>query len=206
MRTDDALLMPVGHDLGVLFPEPGSDRHRQQVRLGAEVIELEDRDYAVWLLAHGTGGDNRPRLGSLAATAHELGLDGIELTVKRFLNDGLLVAVEPGEAQAVEFAERHQLVPLMLGLGGTPESPGMQRIGLLGQPVVEVSNALYDVWAWTRLAPELWTGCQDAATVAQHVGVTNPEEIDPHQVLAGVLQNVHALLCVRAAYFDRRVR
>lgn len=206
MQTDSALLIPVGHDLGVLYPEAGSDRHRQQVRVGAEVVELEDRDYAVWLLAHGSGNGDRPSSGSLAATAHEVGLDGIELIVKRFLADGLLVAVEPEEAPAVEFAEGHQLVPLMVGLGGTAESPGMQRIGLLGQPVVEVSNALYDVWAWTRLAPELWTGCQDAATVAQHVGVTAPEEIDPRQVLTGVLQNVHALLCVRAAYFDRRAR
>ena len=44
----------------------------------------------------------------------------------------------------------------------------------------------------------------DAAMVARQVGLTNPEETEARRVLTGVLAQVHGLLCVRAAYFDRR--
>ena len=200
------LLIPVGHDLGVFYPESGSDRHRQQVRLGVEMMELEDQDFAIWLLAHGTDSDDRPTGESLTDRAGKLGLpaDVVGPAIERFLTDGLLVAVDPAGEEAVRFAQEHQLFPLLHGLGPDAEQPWLQTIGLLNQPVVQVSNALYDVWAWTQLAPELWTGCQDAAMVAQQVGVTNPEETDPRQVLSGVLGQVHGLLCVRAAYLDRR--
>lgn len=205
MGTDDALLIPVGHDLGALYLDSGPER-RQQVRVGVEVMELDDREFAVWLLAHGIGDDDRPTRESLLGQAEKLGLDrdDVGAAVEQFLGDGLLVAVEPESDAAVDFALEHQLFPLLQGLGPDPEQPWLQTIGMLNQPVAQVSSALYDVWAWAQLAPELWTGCQDAARVAQQVGVTNPEETEPRQVLAGVLAQVHGLLCVRAAYFDRR--
>jgi hypothetical protein len=176
------------------------------VRVGTEVVELEDRDFAVWLLAHGTDDQDRPTRASLLAAAVKLGLDqaAADETVDRFVSDQMLFEVDPEGESAVRFAKDHQLFPLMYGLGPDAEQPWLQTIGLLNQPVVQVSNAMYDVWAWAQLAPQLWTGCHDAAMVAEQVGVTNPEEVEPRQVLAGVLTNVHALLCVRAAYFDRR--
>lgn len=206
MRADDVLLVPVGHDLGVLYPEPGADQHRQQIRAGADVVELEDMDFAIWLLAHGVGDQDRPTRASVIESAQRLGLPVATIAdaVDRFLVSGLLVEVEPTGESAVLFAEQHQLVPLMLGLGPDQEQPWLQTIGLLNQPVAQVSSAMYDVWAWAHLAPQLWTGCHDAAEVARLVGSTEPEELDPHRVLAGLLGSVHALLCVRAAYFDRR--
>src|SRR4051812_46343133 len=35
------------------------------------------------------------------------------------------------------------------------EQPWRQTIGLLNQPVAQVSSAMYDVWAWAHLAPQL---------------------------------------------------
>jgi hypothetical protein len=206
VTVDDVLLVPVGHDLGVLYPEPGSDQRRQQIRAGADVVELEDMDFAIWLLAHGMGDQDRPTRASLNASAQRLGLPAatIDDAVDRFLVSGLLVEVQPSGESAVLFAEQHQLVPLMLGLGPDQEQPWLQTIGLLNQPVVQVSSPMYDVWAWAHLAPQLWTGCHDAAEVARLAGATDPEELDPRRVLAGLLGSVHALLCVRAAYFDRR--
>jgi hypothetical protein len=171
-----------------------------------EVVELKDQDFVVWLLAHGTDNEDRPTRQSLVATAEKLGLapSQVDAAVERFVADQLLFEVDPAGESAIAFAERHQLIPLMHGLGPDAEQPWLQTIGLLNQPVVQVSNALYDVWAWSQLAPQLWTGCHDAAMVAEKAGVTNPEETDPRQVLTGVLRNVHALLCVRASYFDRR--
>jgi hypothetical protein len=201
--TDDReLLIPVGHDLGVLYPDNGPE-HRQQVRVGGEVVELADREFAVWLLAHGVDDADRPTRVSLAERAGALGLE-VDGVIERFLVDGLLAAVDPQADDAVEFAREHQLFPLVHGLGPDPEQPWLQTVGMLNQPIAQVSTALYDVWAWTQLAPELWTGCQDAATVARQVGVTSPEETEPRQVLTGVLSEVHGLLCVRAAYVDRR--
>src|SRR5207249_1515871 len=139
------------------------------------------REFAVWLLAHGTDDADRPTRESLAERAGKLGLDGVEEPIERFLKDGLLVAVDPEGDAAVEFAQEHQLFPLVHGLGPDPEQPWMQTVGLLNQPIAQVSSALYDVWAWAQLAPELWTGCQDAAMVARQVGVTNPEETEPRQ-------------------------
>jgi hypothetical protein len=196
----------VGHDLGVLYPEPGSDQRRQQIRAGADVVELEDMDFAIWLLAHGVDDQDRPTRTSLVASAQRLGLPAatIDDAVDRFLVSGLLVEVQPAGDSAVLFAEQHQLVPLMLGLGPDQEQPWLQTIGLLNQPVAQVSSAMYDVWAWAHLAPQLWTGCHDAAEVARRAGATDPAELDPRRVLAGLLGSVHALLCVRAAYFDRR--
>ena len=204
--TDRELLIPVGHDLGVLYSGGGTEQRKQQVRVGVEVAELEDQEYAVWLLAHGADNEDRPNRESLAQRATALGLPGwtVEPAIERFLGDGLMVAVEPAGDNAVEFAQEHQLFPLLHGLGPDPDEPWLHTIGMLNQPIAQVSNAVYDVWAWTQLAPELWSGCQDAAKVAQQVGVTSPEETEPRRVLAGVLGQVHGLLCVRAAYFDRR--
>jgi hypothetical protein len=203
--TDGELLIPVGHDLGVLYPDSGS-AHRQQVRVGVEVAELEDREFAVWLLAHGTEDADRPTRETVTQVAGKLGLpvDGVGPAIDRFLADGLLVAVDPEADGAVEFASEHQLFPLLHGLGPDPEEPWLQTVGVLNQPIAQVSRAMYDVWAWAQLAPELWTGCRDAAMVAREAGVTNEEETDPRQVLTGVLGQAHALLAVRAAYFDRR--
>lgn len=199
--SDRELLIPVGHDLGVMYSGP--DQRRQQVRVGAEVAEVPDHEFAVWLLAHGVDDRDRPTRTSLVDRAAKLGVDGGPI-IERFVRDGLLTVVDPGGDSAIEFAERHQLFPLLQGLGPDPEQPWMQTVGLLNQPVAQVSVAVYDVLMWSQLAPELWTGCHDAAKVAVQAGVAAPEETDPRQVLAGVLGQVHGLLAVRAAYFDRR--
>jgi hypothetical protein len=202
-RLVTELLIPVGHDLGVLYSGP--QERRQQVRVGVEVAELGDPEFTVWLLAHGTDAEDRPTRESLVAMAGRLGItEGVTETVERFVGDGLLAAVDPETDGAVEFAREHQLFPLMHGLGPDAEQPWLQTLGVLNQPMVQVSQAMYDVWAWAYLASELWTGCRDAAMVAQHAGVTDVEETDPRRVLAGVLGQAHGLLAVRAAYFDRR--
>lgn len=200
----EALLLPIGHDLGALYAE-GTQR-RQQVRAGIDVAELTDTEFTVWLLAHGINDQDRPTRGSLLREAERFGLDPADTAaiVDRLLTDRLLAALEPDGEAAIDFAQRHQLVPLLLGLGPDPDQPWLQNIGLLNQPVVQVSSAVYDVWSWAHLSPHLWAGCHDAAEVARTVGVTATGETEPREVLAGILGSVHGLLCVRAAYLDRR--
>jgi hypothetical protein len=196
----DVLLVPVGHDLGVLHLSDGT-RH-QQVRVATDVVDLDDADYAVWLLAHGISeGFTRT---TLHAAATELGLaaDQVERAVDRFLADGLLVEVDPEDA--VAFAQRHQLYPLVTGMGADPDQPWLQLIGAGDKPVAQLSHALYDVWFCAQLAPNLWAGCHDTAEIARRAGVDDPEQHDPRSVLTGLMRNVHALLATRGAYFDRR--
>lgn len=201
----DALLLPIGHDLGALYAEGGAAR-RQQVRAGIDLAELTELEFTVWLLAHGIDDQDQPTRDSVARSAERFGLDPADAAgiVERLLADRLLVAIDPAGEAAVEFAQQHQLVPLLVGLGPDPDQPWMHNIGLLNQPIVQVSTAVYDVWSWTHLAPQLWAGCHDAAEVARTVGIAAVEETDPRQVLTGILRSVHGLLCVRAAYLDRR--
>ncbi|MFI5736315.1 hypothetical protein ACIA49_39740 [Kribbella sp. NPDC051587] len=201
----DALLLPIGHDLGALYGDDGTTR-RQQVRAGIDVAELSANEFAVWLLAHGIDDRDRPTRESVLRSADRFGLEApvVNEIVERLLEDRLLVALDPDAADAVEFAERHQLIPLLAGLGPDAGQPGMCSIGMIGQPVVQVSAPVYDVWTWSHLTPHLWAGCHDAAEVARAAGVTNADETDPRQVLSGMLRSVHGLLCLRAAFVDRR--
>lgn len=196
--------MPVGHDVGVLHDAEGG--RRQQIRAGTTVVELSDPEYVVWLLAHGTGDEDRPTRSSVAAAAERLELSAADATAvtDQLVSVGLLAEVDPEAGPAVDFAQRHQLVPLLMGLGPDQEQSSLQTIGLLGQPIAQVSGAVYDVWAWAHLTPHLWIACQDAAEVARRVGVTASDETEAREVLTGILRSVHGLLCVRAAYLDRR--
>ena len=166
-------------------------------------VELSEPEYAVWLLAHGTDDQDRPTRSSVLERLGQSPAD-FEAIADQLLSVGLLAEVDPEAGPAVDFAQRHQLIPLLMGLGPDQEQPSLQTIGLLGRPVAQVSSAVYDVWAWAHLTPHLWIACQDAAEVARRVGVTTPEETEARAVLTGILRSVHGLLCVRAAYLDRR--
>lgn len=196
------MLVPIGHDVGALYPEPGTDRHCQQVRAGTDLVELDDTDFTVWLLAHGLADDDRPTRPGVRAGAERLGIgaDEADRAMDRFLADDLLAEIEPGGPAAIAFAERHQLFPLTLGLGS---AGGQREIGLLNQPVAALSDAIFDLWAWAHLAPHLWAACHDAAEVARRAGATDAAVLDPEQVLAGLLGAVHGLLYTRVAYLDR---
>ncbi|WBQ08429.1 hypothetical protein [Kribbella sp. CA-293567] len=204
METTNPLLVPVGHDVGALHGRQGG--RCQQIRAGTSLVELSGPEYVVWLLAHGNDDAERPTHTSVLAVAEQAGLsiEDAATIIDQLISDGLLAEVAPEASSAVEFAQRHQLVPLMMGLGPDQDEPGLQTVGLLGRPIAQVSGAVYDVWAWAHLTPQLWVACQDAAEVARRVGVTAPEETEARNVLTGILRSLHGLLCVRAAYVDRR--
>lgn len=200
------LLVPVGHDIGPLYENLGVPRRVQQVRAGTDVVELDDSDFLVWLLAHGMNDEDRPTRATLLANSESLGLAPAQVgaAIERLLGDGLLVEVVPDGPSALAFAQQHQLFPLMLGIGPDPDGLHRQVIGLFGKLVAQVSTPMYDVWVWGHLAPDLWTACREAAETARRAGITDPDASRPSRVLAGVLDVVHALLNCRAAYFDRR--
>jgi hypothetical protein len=178
------LLLPVGHDLGAFHA--GNTQPVQQIRIGAQLAELTAEEFRVWSLAHG-----------LTDSELDLGL------VASLVDRGLLAEVEPDDP--VRFAETHRLIPLALGLGNTPDQPWMFSVGLLYQPVVSMTGALFDLWQWAHLSPNLWWACRESAAIAERAEIADPTQTDPLRVLVGLLGALHQLLTARVACLDLRI-
>jgi hypothetical protein len=193
-------LLPVGHDLGAFHTGDGVTAPVQQIRLGAELVELSDAEFRLWSLAHGlpTGTD-----GQVVPTTEDelLAETDDPALVGSLVDRGLLAAAD----DAVRFASTHRLVPLALGLGNSPAEPWLFSVGLLNQPIVAMTGALFDMWQWAHLSPDLWLACQESAAVAERAGVDDPNQTDPARVLDGVLGSLHMLLSVRVACLDLRL-
>jgi hypothetical protein len=190
-----SLIIPIGHGLGTFYPG-GSDEHVHQVRLGPEVVELDDTDFACWLRAHGMPDPHTGEIRPISAQ---------EADVPALRKIGLLAEVTPGTAAAVDFARTHRLLPLMLGLGNTTGEAGVFALGLLYQPLVLVSAPIFDLWQWAHLAPELWTACREAAGLRREAGVDDPDLTDPERILAALLDTLHTLLAGGVLCLDQRL-
>jgi len=198
--TEQALLLPVGHGIGAFHAADGDTPPVQQVRRGAEVVELTDAEFLVWTLAHGLVDEQGQPVASTEASVSEYTDDPEVLGT--LLDRGLLAEVVPGTPGSVAFASAHRLLPLALGLGNTEDRQGLFAAGLLHQPMVLMSGGMYDLWQWAHLSPNLWLACQELALVAQRAGLTDPGQTDPGQVLSGALRALHQLLATRVACLD----
>jgi hypothetical protein len=189
-------LVPVGHDLGAFHDGVGG--HCHQVRVGAEIVELDVTRHDVWTAAHGTIGAD-----GVAAPATEEALRSVhgDESVTELMAKRLIARTTPSD----EFAATHRLVPLVLGLGNTVEEPWLFAAGLLYQPVVMMTGAVYDLWQWAHLSPDLRSACHESAKAATQAGVTDVEQTDPDRVLTGALASLPQLVAARAACFDVRI-
>ncbi|TDO57323.1 hypothetical protein EV651_11147 [Kribbella sp. VKM Ac-2571] len=131
------LTFPIGHCLGTVH---AAGSHVQQVRLGGEIVDLADEEFAVWALAHALTGGRGPLIDSLLAR-------------------NLLVEVDVNNPAG--FAERHRLLPLNLGLGNTPELPAMFKSGTTDLELAGMTRTLYDLWLWGHLSPNLLIACKE---------------------------------------------
>jgi hypothetical protein len=193
------LVLPVGHDLGAFHP--GHDQPPvRQVRLGSELVELSAGEMHAWTLAHGLVEENEVRPCTKEILVEEAG----SREVAGLLERGLLAEVEPGTAESVAFAEAHRLLPLAVGLGNSAEEPWLFSVGLLYQPLAVLSGALFDLWQWAHLSPDLWLACRELAEVATRSEIDDAELTDPGRVLAGALASLHQLLAARVVCLDVR--
>lgn len=196
------ILLPVGHDLGAFHPGDGATEPVQQVRLGAQLVELSATEFHLWSLAHGLLDESAGHV--LPATEAALRGHVDEPAVLRSLVErGLLAVVGPDDFE--RFAATHRLLPLALGLGNSSEQPWLFSVGFLHQPLVQMTGALFDMWQWAHLSPNLWLACRESAAVAERAGIDDPDQTDPARVLAGVFGALHLLLSVRAACLDMRI-
>lgn len=207
-QVDTRLLLPVGHLLGADYPTPGSPEHSVLLRVGPELVQLDDALFTTWALAHGLP-DPDPAstwtTQALLRTAVDQGLGDLTAPLSTLLADRLLVQVDPDDPrQAVAFAESHRLVPLALGLGNSPDALDAWSIGLLGHPLVTVSGTLFDVFEWAHLDHDLWAACRRAAERARRAGISEPAVVQPELLLPDVLRSLHALLAVDVVCIDTR--
>ncbi|NUS00603.1 MAG: hypothetical protein HOV67_35720 [Kribbellaceae bacterium] len=172
------LMFPIGHSLGTYHTAEDRVRH---VRLGTEIVRLTDEEFAVWSLAHGLPDDRSPwergRVVDLL-TRHQIP-DGID----QLLAKGLLAEVDLESPE--DFAARHRLLPLHLGLGHTPEVPLVFRAGTTELPLTAMTEAMYGLWLSSHLSSNLLIACKE-------------HEVD----LSAVLGSLHALLSPNAACLD----
>jgi len=182
------LLLPVGHSLGATV-DPSSGVLAHRVRVGPDVVRLSESQFTLWALTHGAS-DQDALLRTAAGLPDAAGL------LAGLVDDGLVAAVEPGTPAAPEFAESHQLKPLMLGLGNLPDDPDTYQIGLPGQPVAAVGAVLYRLYQWGHLETDLWAACRATAAVS------GAEFADPYALLDSVLTAASTLLRPNAACLD----
>lgn len=204
-RLDAALLFPIGHYVGIQH-RVGAASAPRQVRRGATFHDLSEEQFAVWAAAHSTEEAIKNELPwqrrSVEQRTSVAGLDHASEIIDDLVAVGLLSEVTPSGDQATVFARSHRVVPLMQGLGNRPDEPDMFGIGLLAQPVIEVSRPIYDLWQWSAMDDNLWATCENAADAARRGGSTDPESVDPAQLLNEFLGSLHAILLANAACLD----
>lgn len=202
----EPLIFPIGHFVGAFHPKLGSQEHYQNVMLGTQVLRLTDQQLAVWLLARGVPesvGETPWTRAALEDAAGRSGVDEPAAVIRGLVSEGLLAETMPGTEHSIDFAESYRLVPLMLGLGNSPEEPWLQAIGFYDQPVLKVANEVYSLWEWAHVDNNLWAACHAYADTSRHAGETDPQETEPELILTGFLGSaLHALLAAGAAYLD----
>lgn len=190
------MLFPIGHYVGVDAPTTAARRHL--VRVGWQVLRLDDAGFAVWTIAHGLpGNDPAPwTRDGVAAVARAAGLRDTAAVLDELLAQDLVVDVTPGSAAACDFARACRLRAQLLGLGGDPHRPGEYGIGLVpGVPVVRVDAVGYELWQWGHLCDSLW----DACAVLAESGAAGA---DPEAALTRSLAVLQVLIANGAAYLD----
>lgn len=202
---EDTLLFPIGEFQGDAVGPPGSESHHRQVRLGAELISLSEAELAVWAAAHGNPQDPNSAWTrtDMVALLDQANIEDPTAEIGSLSERGLLFEVADKPSARRQFALHHRMVPIMLGLGNTPEEPWYYSIGTLGNPVIKLQSPLYDLWEWAHMDPNLWVAVRGATATAKRVGVTDPDQIEPDRLLKDLVDALHAMLTGHTVYLDR---
>jgi hypothetical protein len=182
-------MMPLAVPLGQFFGthHVGGGTHSRNVRVGAEVIPLDDPHFGAWALMHGLPHQVDKRPWTRAAVADAAGTS-VDRLVEWLIEERLATEVDP--AGGVEFARTHRMGHRMLGLGNTAERPTIFAIGLFDQPMAHVTRDVYELWDACQLAGSLWEACVAVA----------PDR--PGELATDFLGNLHGLLAMSLVYVE----
>ncbi|TDO57322.1 hypothetical protein EV651_11146 [Kribbella sp. VKM Ac-2571] len=165
-------VFPVGHRAGP-----------HVVRVGRTAEHLSESEFGVWTLAHRSS-----TATELVTECLEAEIDDAEHHFDKLLDRGVLTRAD----EPIQFAQRHRLLPLFVGLGNRPDDLERFAIGVPGlEPLATVSTATYELWQWGWVAPSLWAHCEVLATIREQ---TAGEPGTPGAQLDLVLDGLSALL------------
>lgn len=160
------VIVPVGLTMGQDFAE--STPEYWQLHLGDELVQLDTEEVVAWQAAftdpqeYDAGGIDR---AGLAARVLELDHEVADpaRVVSRLSHRGLLIELDPVDGPLEEAFRGLQLFPLARGMGNTVGNPDRYRIGLAGEPLVEVGPNVYAIWSYALTEPSLWNACAGLA-------------------------------------------
>ena len=201
-----ALVFPRGLLVGTYHDDGDPDGGHHEIRLGGRIHDLTAPELAAWMFAHGQAresDDDTPwTTRELLRFMAEQQVPKPAPLVDSLLHRGLLVEVTEDSDGMVAFAGTHRVVPILHGLGNSPEEPWLYSIGMLGRERIQVSRLVFDVWAWGHLDDNLWRACELIAELEAANGDPDPSATKPAGVLAGFLSTLHGLLGAQAAFIE----
>ncbi|MEO3797833.1 hypothetical protein ABGB14_47205 [Nonomuraea sp. B10E15] len=199
--------------MGMPHPRPlrvEVDLGGHRMRVAHRSVRLSGEEAAIWRLAHGPAAGAKSRPWTRKMLEEQARADGHRSPARLIdglLERGALAKAFPGRADAVAFARRHRLCPLMVGFGNTAERPYSFGLGYSDQPVVQLPHDLYRLWQWCRLS-DLWATCELLAGTAAANAPAERESshsTNPERVLTRVLGALHFLLSHHVVYLDELV-
>jgi hypothetical protein len=194
-----AIVFPVGQYGGVRPGEADAPEH--VVRVGWSQHRIDADAFAVWVMAHGL-----PEIGKGDWTVDDVieqslkaDIEDPAMQVERLADAGLLAVVEDNALLATQFAQRHRLDVLFIGLGNAPDRLDGHAVGIPGLGTAAILDPdCYELWQWGSVAPTLWHSCEVRATVTARLGHT----AEPVEALAEILGDLRYLLAHGCAYLD----
>ena len=212
--TTEPRLFPVGHYAGPVYPHRGAAAPDSfEIRYRDGVFSLSAAEYVMWASAHGDPAGTGPGALTRADAEHAARLAGLDApgpVLDGLRADGLIAFVPSDVDGAREFAMTHQIRPLALGLGNTPDHPAVFEIGMPGAARVSVGYDVYHIWLFAHLAADLWSALTEMAGEAARA---NAEELaedrpplvdDPDILLRHVIEALPVLISTSCVYLDRR--
>ncbi len=203
-----AALVPVGHSVGPLFTPSGEqDPDSYEIRYADGIFSIDHEERRIWALAHGdpaTITEDPPSRERVIRKATEMDGHTTKQVIDRLCDVGLLVEYERRSEQARDFANRHQVEPLAIGLGNTPDTPWYFQIGLPETPRVMVGHDAYYLWMYAHRHASLWDACEYLAVDKNaEVAAGAGSNINPDRILTHFLDALPAMIATSCAYVDR---
>lgn len=198
----DRLVFPIGQ-CGGRIGAADAPEAQYRVRIGTRTFTLPNDRFTGWVAGHGSPSLPDGAMWTLTAATHTLAAMGAAdaaAVLDGLRADGLLDEVDL--ADAVGFAQRYRLAPLLLGLGDSAQAPGGYPIGLPDLPMLALSRPLNAIWEWADTTADLWAACQRFAEAEREFDDHDPRMADPPRVLEDLLGELHGLLQGNAAYLD----
>ncbi|MEV6283170.1 hypothetical protein [Kribbella sp. NPDC051770] len=150
------MVFPVGHYTGLRASDDGL---LHTIRAGWQQHRVEEDAFATWVLAHGLRETGKEKWtdADVLGQAEQAGIPGAAGHLQQLAELGLVASADDVE----QFARRHRLGVLFVGLGNSPERLDEYAVGLPGLgTAARLDTSCYELWQWGSIAPTLWDICQ----------------------------------------------